>query len=763
MSVRARKTFERVVVAAALALPLLALLAASGSGAGGAVVTPAAGASGSLSYRTSWIGNTWGYGDRRWMQIDVQALAVAPDGDVFTNAPWDESGGELGQYRDGDLVRHGGDSHGWGMMGGDAIALNDDYVYAAQTIVSLGNEEAKHRPTPPEGEVWSGVSRRSRADIREGVPFAGQLKFPGGSRLAFLRIARYAAKTDYAIRGLAADNSRLFVANPLDNRVQVFDARTMQPVAGFAVREPGRIALASDGSLWLIENSRGAAAPHVVHRSRDGARLGELALPSDAVAVDLTVDARGRVLIADNGVRQQILIYSAAPASGTDKASGAMQLTATFGERGGIYAGRAGMPGPRRFNGLTGIGVDHAGNLYVSMNGAGPRPRSAPDTYDGALLESYAPDGRRRFSLQALLFVDGAQFVDGEPPSVYSGSKRFTLDLTRGPGDEWTYAGYTADRFRYPWDPYFHLWLGGQRGMPMVRDVQGHRLLYTTDMYSAYLRIYRFVAGRETAIPAGLFALTHIDGAWPPGQPPHGEWIWRDASGRGDFSAAAFEQSASGGDAPPLRGWWVDSRGDVWQATQTDGIRRFSLQGFDKRGNPVYRYTALREYPMPAPFNHLARLQYSAADDTMYLSGSTPAQPFNQLNWNGAGSRLARYDHWHSATPTLRYLIEWPDVSGSEPSGSEPGGSEPLLISGFALAGDYLFAVEGRRARVRVYDQASGCEVGQLAPGKEVGSTSGWTDVPMPITAHRLASGEYLVFVEEDARGKVLMYRFTPS
>ena len=50
-----------------------------------------------------------------------------------------------------------------------------------------------------------------------------------------------------------------------------------------------------------------------------------------------------------------------------------------------------------------------------------------------------------------------------------------TLDLTRAPGNEWSYAGYTADRFRYPYDPYFHLYLGGQRGMPMVRDIDGHR------------------------------------------------------------------------------------------------------------------------------------------------------------------------------------------------------------------------------------------------------------------------------------------------
>ncbi|WP_144113636.1 hypothetical protein [Paraburkholderia sp. BCC1886] len=765
----ARKSIDRLVLVAALALPLVVLLAAGGSGSGDGRLNPASaaevapgnasnasnasnadadGSGAPLQYRTSWVGNTWGFGDHRWMQIDVQAIAVAADGEVFTNAPWDEAGGELGQYRDGDLVRHGGESHGWGMMGGDAIAVNDEYVYVAQTMVSLGNEEAKHRPSPHEGEEWTGVARRSRADIRDGVPFAGQLKFPEGSRLAYRLIASYPAKADYAIRGLAADNRQLFVSNPLDNRVEIFDAQTMQPAGSFAVTEPGRLALAPDGSLWLIEKSRTAGQQRVVHRARDGSPLGDLTLPAGVVPVDISLDARGRLLIADNGPRQQVLIFTA-----SQDASAGMQLTASFGEQGGIYSGRAGAVGPRRFNGLTGVGVDRAGNLYVSMNGAGPRTFGAgPSTFDGALLESYTPDGAQRFSLQGLLFVDGAQVMDGSPPSVYSGSKRFTLDLSKPVGHEWSYAGYTADRFRYPYDPYFHLYLGGQRGMPMVREVGGHRLLFTTDMYSSFLRIYRFADDRETAIPAGLFAQSHIDGAWPPHQPAHGEWIWRDVTGNGDFSPAAFDQHAASTDAPSLRGWCVDSQGGVWQGTESQGIRYFPLQGFDRVGNPIYRYSAMRQFPMPAPFNRIARLNYSSDKDTLFISGSTPAHPFVQDNWNGAGSQLARYDHWRSGKPVLRYVIDLPDR----------GKPDWLSMNGIAVAGAYVFAVETRSAIVHVYDREDGHEIGRLAPGKEVGSASGWTDVPAPMTAYRLASGEYLVLVEEDARGKVLMYRFMP-
>jgi len=43
--------------------------------------------------------------------------------------------------------------------------------------------------------------------------------------------------------------------------------------------------------------------------------------------------------------------------------------------------------------------------------------------------------------------------------------------------------------------------------------------------------------------------------------------------------------------------------------------------------------------------------------------------------------------------------------------------------------------------------------------GPEVGSKSGRIDVPWGLRAFKRANGEYLVFVEEDLRAKVIMYR----
>ena len=77
-----------------------------------------------LNVQTSWIGNTFGFGDGAWTQINITALAVSPDGKVYTNAPWDESGAEASVYQNGKMLGFAGGTHGWGNSGGNAIAIN---------------------------------------------------------------------------------------------------------------------------------------------------------------------------------------------------------------------------------------------------------------------------------------------------------------------------------------------------------------------------------------------------------------------------------------------------------------------------------------------------------------------------------------------------------------------------------------------------------------------------------------------------------------
>lgn len=76
-----------------------------------------------------------------------------------------------------------------------------------------------------------------------------------------------------------------------------------------------------------------------------------------------------------------------------------------------------------------------------------------------------------------------------------------------------------------------------------------------------------------------------------------------------------------------------------------------------------------------------------------------------------------------------------------------------------SIAGDYLFIAYLKTAEVRVYEAATVRYCGTLRPGKDL---SGWLDIPYAVRAHKRADGEYLVFVEEDAKAKIIMYRWRP-
>ena len=82
-----------------------------------------------------------------------------------------------------------------------------------------------------------------------------------------------------------------------------------------------------------------------------------------------------------------------------------------------------------------------------------------------------------------------------------------------------------------------------------------------------------------------------------------------------------------------------------------------------------------------------------------------------------------------------------------------------------AAAGDYVFTGGWKeRGRIGINRLSDGTEVGLFEPGPTVGGVenTGWIDILTGITAFRRANGEYLVFVEEDYKAKVLMYRWKP-
>lgn len=729
---------KRAIMAA---IGLACLTAAGGAGVPSAQETGAA-----FSYTTSWFGNSFGGGpappgtDNKHVQLDVDAIAVLPDGTVYTNSGYDESGLTAGIYRNGDLVGNLDALHGWGRGGGKAIAANGKYVYAAiyQEGCDGGDYPAKNvygQPRYPKcGDIWQGV-RRYLPDGKP-APFAGGYGYDGS-----ISIQNF-SKTG-AVAGLAVSaRGELFISDPANGKIRVRDGETMRLLREWQLERPGAMAIDKSGYLWVVQSASGSTPAAILKFNRFGQRqLPSIALPPGAAPVSLAFDGWNRLHVADNGSKQQIRVYGG---------MAAIPLPiGTFGKEGGILSGTPGEVAPLKFNGLTGVGVDAGGNIYVSMNGYGPNV-----THDGfgTVLESYTRSGSRLWQLHGLEFVDAA---DADPATdgvhVYTGQEHFVLDYSKGSGQEAVYRGFTLNRFQYPQD--YRLFSGRQT--PFVRNVRGHRLLYITDMYANMLSIYRFDPGREgeTAIPSGFFSRRRLQGGTIPHQPSAGEWIWRDKNGNGAFNEGEYESKAA--DAPTLWGWWVDDNGDIWQAlTAGKGIRRFPLQGFDGNGNPIYSYGSMVTYPAPSSFTDLMRIVYDAGTDTMFLSGYASDRPVAGKTWGLAGNVLMRFDGWSKGNRVPSWRIELPYRTEDLPDGTKK-----TLPKALAAAGRYLFVAEVFSSNVDIYDARTGKHAGTLKPGPEINGKAGWIDLPHAISAIRRGNGEYVVFLEDDAYAKIVMYR----
>jgi len=228
--------------------------------------------------------------------------------------------------------------------------------------------------------------------------------------------------------------------------------------------------------------------------------------------------------------------------------------------------------------------------------------------------------------------------------------------------------------------------------------------------------------------------------------------------GAGDAGGATAP--GEGKDAPSLQGWWVDRAGSVWQATETNGLRKFSLQGLDRSGNPKWDYAHVETFPPPAEFKQLKRLRYDAGADVMYLGGTT--NEHKNQHWKPMGPVICRYDHWSKPDRKLRWSVVAPYALGSQ-------GHESCEPMGFDVAGDYLFLPYSRPSKqlgfttghIEVLKTSDGSSVGHFEPSADIGEI-GLQDIRETLTAHRRANGEYLVFLEDDRKAKILLFRWKP-
>ncbi len=688
-----------------------------------------------LSYTSTWVGNSYGQGDGKWIQNNILGLHVTASGVVYTNSWWDEGRRESGIYagKDGTpvgMLESLHDSFG----GGFAVTGDDGFIYASN---------------------WDNV-RRCHFD---GSP----APFPGGQGVRGDTVGTSTKPTgtdkSKGVRGLGVDkaNHLLFVSQNNDNELQVWDTATMTRARKWSVERPGQLAVAPDGTIWLISRKEAGQSGQVFHYQADGTQLSQtIEGGADFDPTGIWFDAKtNRLFVADNGPDQNIKIYGQSLALAHPKPS------AVFGA--GIYSGTPGQVTTSKFgsSGLTGIATDAAGNFYVSMNGVGPQSFWHGG---GTVLESWTPAGKLRWRKLGLAFVDSA---DAEPASdkgsgldVYDKYSHYRLDLSKTTaGTEWTYAGRTLNQLKYPQDPRFLRSADGwdYTGGTFVRQVQGHKLLYVLSMQARRVLIFRFspATDGETAIPAGIWESQGGYSADYPGSPRGKDFFWRDINGDGRFDADEF---AAGPGVPNVGfGLWVDSNGDFWScnhwAGNGVGIRRWKMQGFDAHGNPIYDYSAgnYTEFQRPeGSQGDLRRLEYFPATDTMYVASTSVSDGDRD-----AGNRIVKYDHWNSSKRSVAWTLDPP--------------LDKTKISAISVAGDYLFlgysyfGTNSREGTIRVYKVADGSYAGEITPTPAVGSVSGTFDIPYAIRAVKRQSGEYLIFAEDDHYAKIIVHRWNPT
>lgn len=641
----------------------------------------------------SWLGNSEG-GKTNWIQHGVFTICVLPDGTVGAVSVWDEAHKELGLYKDGKALG--------GISGGAAMVMNDGHYFY------LGISGM--------GKTRSGV-RRVSMDLQD-APWP-----QGENGLIWFDVP----KVWNEVQGLARVQGELFVTCTGLNEVRVYDASTGAFKRSFPCNAPGRMAAAPDGSLWIalkdgVPQFRTAGPDTnkdgVAQYRTDGTATGKVI--AGVTAGGLAFDGQGRLLVAAQSARRQIITYDV---------SGAMPVERTaLGLLGGVFA--APHPGEMRedrFISPSGVGVDAAGNIYVN---------------DSWRILSYTPQGTLRWKLESTIFCLCGDFdpaSDGN--SLYTGSFHYLANAEKSAGKDWTWSGFTADTDRYP-----EAAEGG--AFVIMRRLNGALYRFTL---GGQVTVARQQPGSERFIPCAAVVTNEGSSGYARLKlaPEKGRYLWTDLNGDGlvqqneislpPANARHSEWSAS---------LYVDSKGDLWEPQGRAGIRHLPLKGFAQAGAPIYDFAAEEFIPRPAEFIEVRRALYYPESDSMYLAGYTwEQQQAPNEAWIGAGREMIRYDNW--STPRRHLVSRIPFIANN--------------ISSFDLIPQRHLAFIGEMdtAVIFVYDTNTAQLLGMLEPDPDiVGADIGWLDMPGgAVRAFQRQNGEIIVTSEESYKEKMLIYR----
>jgi hypothetical protein len=442
-----------------------------------------------LNYSTDWIGNTFSATTNAHVPNGIDAIAVTSTGTVFANCWYDEAGGELSEFSPTPAwVNINGFLHGFSRSGGYAIAMNSTYLYVAisqgesgnnpQTTganaglpLNNGNGLAQYPVnntgttgsySPVTGNYWDCIRRYNVAT--GGVSAIPTYGYSSDESMIIVSTTENDSQigtgtghnpdqasigTSSPVLGIAANSTNVWVSDNANNKVHVYNASTMAPVATWTITAPGKMVLdPTTNILWIVTNAGNNASSSIV--GYNAAIPGTATLLGGSItcgtsqhtgaASALAIDASDRLVVADNGVFPETISEGAAAPYVMYPKPDVAQIEVytlgttpaysyTFGAS--VFSGTT--PGKvvaQSFHGITSLAFDGSGNFYVSAIG------DPHDVGSGTYLRKFNSDATaatQTWQITGLQFVGGGSLDPANLNQFYSSYSGYAMNWANNP------------------------------------------------------------------------------------------------------------------------------------------------------------------------------------------------------------------------------------------------------------------------------------------------------------------------------------------
>ena len=641
----------------------------------------------------SWAGNTFN-GVETWVQSGVADIAVKADGTVAVTCDWDERAKNIGFYKDGYALPKPMSSHASRSIAWDGTYFYRAYrTWSAPFTVQLRRLTAELADAPWPDTKTTGWPTWMDDPKKEGYQ---------GTELIY---------------GLAVGNGEVY-AGQYNGVVKVFDAATGKETRSFNTHSKlTRLAVDKKGLLWIGGNP-GSIWQYNVDGTPTGVKIDDLR------AGALHVDANGRLFVAENGARQQVIVF--------DISGNEPKELFTVGELGGIRAGvRPGAIVPERLSNPCGVGTDTAGNIYIGQD------RST---------RAYSPDGKKMlWQVYCAEFTTSGDIdPDSDGHDLYTPRFRYRFEPGQPGGSEWAWAGTTiAPGDKFPVATGF------------VRRLAGRLYHFTVDT-NGQIVIRKQQENQEYLAPCTYIHHTFTPwGAAPAGLPrDKALFIWVDRNGNAQPEEDEVTAPTKGTITAQYHwGLYVDARGDLWFPENREGVRYLPLKEILPNGTLVYDYDSEKWFPRPAEMIEVYRSFYDTETDAMYLMGTTWDDPLNSgmphIQMRGIGRDILRYDNWTKPERTLRWRTRVPDTVN-------------ILSADVTFKSQLFFAADIETAGSFCFDTETGKLLGFLEVDHTKIGRVGWIDIRSAIHAFTRKNGETLLISENCVSQMVIVYRIPP-